>query len=301
MLVLIDLILKWKGTTVTEVQKAKRSWLPGVLFALALCIVIGFWGYVFVSGRRDWAAGGSSRAAVGEAFGMASALFTGLALIAAGVAAYFQWVSMREERSKAAADAVESRFFQLLASLQTAVNETRVDRLIGRQAIRKISEYLLEEHEDEQRNLSPGSANMSLEERRKDISRWYKQFVDGDTDEGKEIEVRYGDLIGHLFRLTYHILRYIDESTAIDASEKQFYARILRAHLSNPELVLLFYNCLSEYGYDKHHPLVDKYNMLKNMNRSPLVGQYDVLLYKSLAHTAPPARPVTSENIASHS
>ena len=35
-----------------------------------------------------------------------------------------------------------------------------------------------------------------------------------------------GDLIGHLFRLLYHILRFIDQSD-IDQDEKDSYAKIL--------------------------------------------------------------------------
>jgi hypothetical protein len=57
--------------------------------------------------------------------------------------------------------------------------------------------------------------------------------------------------------------------------------------------VLLFYNCLSRYGYPKHHLLADRYELFQDMDRVPLVNPYDVLLYKSLERFAPPV-PTTA-------
>ena len=63
--------------------------------------------------------------------------------------------------------------------------------------------------------------------------------------------------------------------------------RILRAHLSDPELVLLFYNCLSRHGYPEHHALADRYHIFENMRPKSLVDPHDALLYKSLHQFSP--------------
>jgi hypothetical protein len=97
---------------------------------------------------------------------------------------------------------------------------------------------------------------------------------------------RFGDIVAHLCRLTCHILEFVD-GCRIEQREKEFYLRILRAHLSGPELVLLFYHCLSRHGYPEHHALADRYELFRDMNRAPLVNPYDVLLYESLARFAP--------------
>ena len=46
--------------------------------------------------------------------------------------------------------------------------------------------------------------------------------------------------------------------------EKDGLARIVRAHLSEPELHLLFWNALSGHGKEKTKPLVERYDILQN-------------------------------------
>ena len=53
--------------------------------------------------------------------------------------------------------------------------------------------------------------------------------------------------LGNYFRNLYHIIRYIDESNFSVEYKKRF-TRIVRAQLSNDELILLLCNGLSTYG-----------------------------------------------------
>jgi hypothetical protein len=50
--------------------------------------------------------------------------------------------------------------------------------------------------------------------------------------------------LGHYFRVLYNIFKYIEESEFSGG----VYPKILRAQLSNQELVILFYNCLTDAG-----------------------------------------------------
>ena len=77
--------------------------------------------------------------------------------------------------------------------------------------------------------------------------------------------------LDHYFRYFYRILRYIDDSKLIDDKQKYNYAAILRAHLSIYELVLIRYNGLSEDGYERLKPLIEKYAMLDNIRETKLV------------------------------
>ena len=184
---------------------------------------------------------------------------------------------------------VEGCFFHLLASLQAAVDETRLKttggRVVGRQAIRRIVDHLVSDFA-EQRKRPRAGRELSPQDRRADIDEWYDRFHAGGYRKAGRPAVQFGDAIARLCRLTYQILRFLDESD-IEPKQKAFYARILRTQLSGPELVLLFYNCLSRHGYPERHELADRYNMFKNMDPRPLVSPYDVLLYKSLERLAP--------------
>lgn len=53
---------------------------------------------------------------------------------------------------------------------------------------------------------------------------------------------------------------------------KYSYTSIIRAQLSDYELLWLFYNCLSNNGTDFFKPLVEKYSLLKNMPKDKLTN-----------------------------
>ena len=86
--------------------------------------------------------------------------------------------------------------------------------------------------------------------------------------------------LGHYFRNLYTITKFINNSEEI---EKQKYADILRAQLSSHELLLLFYNCLSDYGNQKFKPLVEEYQLLKNISHKYLVDISHKRAFKSSA------------------
>lgn len=77
------------------------------------------------------------------------------------------------------------------------------------------------------------------------------------------------DKLGHYFRILFNIFNFIDSS---DIENKKFYAKIVRAQLSNAEVTLLFFNCLSERGVRRFKPLVEKYGLLKNLNEQALIS-----------------------------
>lgn len=70
--------------------------------------------------------------------------------------------------------------------------------------------------------------------------------------------------LSHYFRNLYHIVKFVDD-TKFSKKIKYKHVKILRAQLSNYEILLLAYNCLHAYG-NKFFPLVEKYKMLKNLN-----------------------------------
>lgn len=73
--------------------------------------------------------------------------------------------------------------------------------------------------------------------------------------------------IGHYFRILYNIFSFIDSS---DIENKKFYAKILRAQLSNAEVALLFFNCLTDRGRN-FKVFVEKYGLFKNVSNDDIV------------------------------
>ena len=69
--------------------------------------------------------------------------------------------------------------------------------------------------------------------------------------------------LGHYFRNLYHIIKFVRDS---DVSDKRRYTSLVRATLSQSELALLFYNCLSGNGEERFKPLVQQFGLLKNLN-----------------------------------
>lgn len=66
--------------------------------------------------------------------------------------------------------------------------------------------------------------------------------------------------LGHYFRFLFNTFRFLDESPAREG----YHAKLLRAQLSDQELLLLYYNCLSEQG-KKFREYAIKYELFDNL------------------------------------
>jgi Putative phage abortive infection protein len=72
--------------------------------------------------------------------------------------------------------------------------------------------------------------------------------------------------LGHYFRVLYNIFRYIDQSEFADG----IYAKILRAQLSNQELLIIFYNNATERG-KAFGALAERFELYDNMDTERLL------------------------------
>lgn len=90
--------------------------------------------------------------------------------------------------------------------------------------------------------------------------------------------------LDHYFRQLYNIFKMIAEDDGLTDKEKYEYARIVRSTLSQYELVILFYNCLSSQGIDKFKPLIQDFAVLNNLRRELLAKAEDECLYDPKAY-----------------
>jgi len=86
--------------------------------------------------------------------------------------------------------------------------------------------------------------------------------------------------LGHYFRNLYNILKFIDKK---NQGDKFFYSNLLRAQLSSSELILLFYNGISQFGKFKFKPLIEKYHFLQNIPKKQLLMKSHLEFYNKNA------------------
>lgn len=84
--------------------------------------------------------------------------------------------------------------------------------------------------------------------------------------------------LDHYFRHLYRIFKFIDESDdrIIDKVKKYEYTSIVRATLSQYELVMLFYN---GFYHKKFKTLAEKYALMNNLRIGLLASDEDINLY----------------------
>lgn len=99
---------------------------------------------------------------------------------------------------------------------------------------------------------------------------------------------------GHYFRNLYRIIKFVDNSIffdsleTIEARNKDFkikydYICMIRAQLSDYELLWLFYNGLSGNGIAKFKIYIEKYTLLKNMPQDKISNPNDLNFYEQSA------------------
>lgn len=72
--------------------------------------------------------------------------------------------------------------------------------------------------------------------------------------------------LDHYFRHLYRIVKYVDDARVLFTLKERYeYVSLLRAQLSDYELGLVFYNCLSDNGREKFKPLAERYALFNNI------------------------------------
>jgi len=207
-----------------------------------------------------------NRGHFGSAFGAVGALFSGLAfgLLIYTVLLQSQELRLQREELKLTREELEgqknqlekhteafylqsfeNKFFQLLQIHNSIVNSTSIFTGSMKRTGRECFEILRKGIISEITNAPPSEGVIR--------KIWERHFFKDNQS-----------ILGHYFRNLYNIIKFIENS---DVNNKKFYTNIVRAQLSNGELILIFFNCITELGEKKFKPLVEKYSLLKNMPR----------------------------------
>jgi hypothetical protein len=236
-----------------------KTVLAGFLVAALIAIVVGLIYFMKFHGslssqHEQWGQFGDY---VG---GILNPLFSFAAMIGVFVTVVLQLQSLRltmkeltdasvanaEQSKSAARQNFETTFFQMLSLHNEIINAMEIAQhqrptITGRVCFAALLSRLKEQ--------VPGDSA--------DAANWMTAY--------DAFSANYQNQLGHYFRLLYNIIKFVDRSDG-EFEQKKFYSNLVRAQLSDSELRLLFYNCLSKWGIDKFKPLVEKFALLKTLD-----------------------------------
>ena len=91
----------------------------------------------------------------------------------------------------------------------------------------------------------------------------------------KKLFQDHGHLLGHYFRNLYRIFKKIDEIkiNGFSNENKKSHAKLVRAQLSEYEVLLLFYNGIWIGDGDKFKHLMEQYELLEGINYDKLINR----------------------------
>ncbi len=227
-----------------------------------------------------------NRGTFGDMFGSVNALFSGLAFVGLVYAILLQRNELKLQREELEHTREELKGQKEVLSAQ---NKTAIQQNFDNTFFQ-----LLRLHNDIVNAIDVRDENARVTFTGRDCFEVFSNYLnkchmqtgrDGSGDELERIETFYtrhyhkhqSDL-GHYFRNLYNIVKFVDNSNVPD---KRLYTNLVRAQLSSYELVLLFYNCLSTKGKEKFHPIIEKYSLLKHLQKNKLLDQDNHVGYYS--------------------
>lgn len=194
----------------------------------------------------------------GDMYGSLNTLFSGLAFSGVIVSIFLQSAELRATRAEMKAQVVqfehqteamqkqvfESSFFSMMNLHNTISSNLRNDN-----KFEELFRILLDNTQE------PHYFSDNISEH---LSKIYDGFM-----------LQAYVNIGHYFRYIYQIMKFIDGS-GLKINDRVVYMNILRAQLSNYELMLLFVNCQCYRRSDKFKNLVEEYGFFEHIYDSDL-------------------------------
>lgn len=234
------------------------------------------------------------RGVFGDKFGAINALFSAFAFAGIILTIILQKQELKLQRNELAStrevfekqnamlslEKFENTYFQLLSLFHSIVNSLDLRR---NGDVIKSGRDCFETFYNE--FISKVDYIISRENNKKDLI--FEGYI-GRGDLSKElyieaynsVYIKHRSDLSHYFRTFYHLIKLIDKS---DINDKNQYTSIARAQLSSYEQVLLFYNCLHGNGKEKFKPLIEKYCLLKNIDRALLISETNMIEYNESA------------------
>lgn len=240
----------------------KKHWIPPLSIFLTIA---GAFAYYYVAVVNTWwpitVATLQDKGQFGDSFGVFTSLFSALAFGGVLFTLWYQHQTLQQNKRDTDIRHFESILFSLISAHNNVIQdmdihgtETKMLHAKGRDCFYR---YFV-------RHLKPA----------------YKRLK-GEKPNGDELELansaygtvwlRHRQNLSHYLRFLYNIFKFIDSSELpIDLKKK--YTNIVRAQLSDYELLILFYNCLHKNGSQRFKPLIEKYSVFNNLQDDLLLN-----------------------------
>jgi len=197
-----------------------------------------------------------------------------IAIAAAGLTFIAFWVQYKaniQQRHDIAIERFESNLFEMIHIQQEITNGLLVEKVgseLSTQRGRDVFQYVYESADH--RIWLGNECRTSTLKHALEISDEPKLTIS---------HLKNMWFLDHYFRHLYRIFKYIDDAdkNTISDEDKYEYAGIVRATLSQYELIMLFYNAFSN---PKFKDIIEKYALLQNLRVELLASQADISLYK---------------------
>jgi len=269
---------------------------------IAICvsiITIIIWALSFLLFTTNWDK--DERGTFGDMFGAVNALFSGLAFAGLIVTLIMQHEELGLQREELAQtnDELAAQREEFAAQTKTMkiqrFENTLFNMLSLQQGIINSLDYIPQDSEDPNPE-SIGKYVFDVFYNKKITKFQYgnerqimgiKGLIQAENDIQAYRRVSEISIFDSYFRHLYRIFKYIDESQLIDDTERYNYSCIVRAQLSEYELLLLFYNALTidDNGIYKFKNLIEKYAIFNNIRESMLARLHeDYILYHGGAY-----------------
>lgn len=263
-----------------ERDGAKKE--PGLLeiIGFIIFVVLTWLGLGYFASTRE------EPGVFGDMFGAVNALFSGLAFAGLIYTIWLQRIELRLQRRE-----LEATRHELAG--QKAQMEAQ-NRTLRRQNFENTFFQLLRLHNDIVNSIDLVDENNRITKGRDCFQTFYSRLRKvhkskanlQDTDVisiRTQLNVIYLEFysshsseLGHYFRSIYNIVKFVKNS---EVENKSLYTNLVRAQLSSYELLLMFYNCLSEMGSEKFKPLTVEFNLLKHLQTKSLIDPSHASLY----------------------
>lgn len=234
---------------------------------LVLVIVLGvwfsypFWSYLYKDYFYNTEL--SDMGVFGDSYGALNTLFSALAFTGIIASIYFQREELKATREELEATRNEMKnqgeqFSEQTKAMQKQVFESSFFNMMSLHNANllelKQSNILYNASDTLNRVAAHHQVDSSLiGDCKSYLKAIYDSFIDKEYDK-----------IGHYFRYLYQILKFVDNSK-LSLDERITYSNILRAQMSNHELVLLFVNCQCYERSNKFKVLVENYSFFEHI------------------------------------
>jgi len=266
---------------------------------IGIVIILGLWITTYFI-LKD--IGNTERGTLGDMFGSINALFSGLALAGIIFTILLQRKELGYQRRELRATRLEFYIQNETLRLQRFENTFFNLLSLHHQIVESMDFYKqIEKKNGSSVMITKKEYGIVTVKSRDVFKQKYDDLLDyivlqGNKSLNKSYLDFYGSVqtdFGHYFRNLYRIIKFVHETEFaskedlnINIESKAYkdriaysmynhkirykYTSMIRAQLSDYELLWIFYNCLSENGNEKFKPLIEEYALLKNLPKGKI-------------------------------